>query len=955
MSPGTHAPPVPLARAEHGASSVADAEVTAQMRRRQFTALLEHSPQAMMILDAEGRVREWNPAAQHLLGWTRSEVLGGLVTGMIPGESLAEFERTWATYSQGGTEPPHHTVRLHRDGGHIPVRVHTAAIQEVDGRFAGAVSTLSQLTMDAGADVIDMAGALLSRKHAHPGDARPDGSAPEPLVGALECDDLTGLPGRRWLQRRLVDPLPDGLQRAVALLDVDAFALVNQGCGPDIADDVLRELADRLRRLAGPALLGHWQADEFVCIVESADPVATMDALMSRLWPAMADPFPAGEDEFRLTMSGGLASSTVVPVTGLFRSATAALDAAKAGGRERTLWFDAATHQHSPGGSLRLANDLHRGITNGELRLHFQPIVELVTNDVIGVEALVRWERPGVGLLAPGSFIDVAERTGQIVTLGAWVTHQACLAAVELSQRTASAPSVSINVSARQLSDPGLVQMLSEALSRTGCPPANIIVEVTETALLHDMSAATSVLEAIKELGVGLDLDDFGTGYSSLMYLKYFPVDRIKIDQSFVSGLGTDAADTAIVASTIALAHSVGLSAVAEGVESAEQLALLRQLGCDYSQGYLLGRPLPLDQLHAWLAEHVPSRLVPRQPSTARSRALPALDRDQLADQRDQAGDQRDDVGAQRDHVGDQRDQAGDQRDQAGDQRDHVGDERDLAADRRDLAADQRDLAADRRDLAADQRSTGAQGSAHRVDSAAGKKALNVSQTARIEAASDRSLASQDRGLRAGRRLQAERDRNRAMAHRGAGADERTTAGLDRNRALVDRAASAEERKFASVDALTGGYLRDAGLLALQRAMSRAQRTGQLLVVACIVVDDLQSINDSRGHAGGDAVLVGVANALSATLRSTDLIIRSGPSTFVCALPRLRAITVRKRLAVIQLALAGPPRLGAVSVGIAQFQMGDSIEQLLARAESALTSNLREVPSGAVVVSARHS
>ena len=190
----------------------------------------------------------------------------------------------------------------------------------------------------------------------------------------------------------------------------------------------------------------------------------------------------------------------------------------------------------------------------------------------------------------------------------------------------------------------------------TGCPASSITIEVTETALLHDMAAATDVLEAIEALGISLDLDDFGTGYSSLVYLKHFPVNRIKIDRSFVSGLGTDAADTAIVASTIALAHSIGLSAVAEGVETADQLTVLRQMGCDFAQGYLLSRPLPLDQLHAWLAEHVPSRLLPRGVTGGAATTSVTLDRESVADQRDQAADQRDDAGEQRDHASDERD-----------------------------------------------------------------------------------------------------------------------------------------------------------------------------------------------------------------------------------------------------------------------------------------------------------
>lgn len=876
----------------------ADADAAAQMRWRQFAALLEHSPQAIVILDAEGRIREWNPAAQNLLGWSRAEILGGLLHRLIPPDGAADFERIWTTLTKGGSEPPYQSVHLHRDGTRVPVRVNVAAIQEGDGQFAGVVSTLSHL------------GSTITQSGR-------DRQMPEQVISVLECDDLTVLPGRRWLQRRLAESVPEGMGRGVGVLDVDAFALVNQGYGPDAADDVLCELAERLQNLAGSAVLGRWQADEFVCIVDAHDPAAALDELVGRLAAATREAFQVGDEQVRLTMSGGLARTPVVPGAGLLRSATAALDAAKAGGRDRAVWFDPAAHQLSSVGGLRLSNDLHRGIADGELRLHFQPIVALATNDVVGVEALVRWERPGVGLLAPGSFIDVAERTGEIVALGAWVARHACLAAVELAQGAAAPRTVSINISARQLSDPGLVEMLSDALTGTGCPPSNIIVEVTETALLNDIGAATSVLEAIKALGVDLDLDDFGTGYSSLLYLKHFPVDRIKIDQSFVNGLGIDAADTAIVASTIALAHSVGLSAVAEGVETADQLALLRQMGCDFAQGYLLSRPLPLAELQTWLAQHVPSVLLPREAHGGGSGATVALDRDKIADRRDQ--------------VGDQRDQVGDRRDRAADRRDQVGDRRDQVADRRDQDADRRDQAADR--------------STTRQRPEANPDGLGFLTLAMQEAATDRSRARQDRGIGAGKRMEAAHDRNRALAHRGAGADKRLHAGRDRDRATVNRAASAKEREFASVDALTGGYLRDAGFAALQDEIEKAQRTGQSLVVGCVDVNDLPAINARLGHTGGDSVLVGVANALTATLRSTDVIIRSGPGRFVCAFPRLRAVTVAKRLAVIQLALAGPPTLGTVTVGVAQLQSGDSLEQLMERADAALGQGVRKSQS----------
>jgi diguanylate cyclase (GGDEF)-like protein len=416
------------------------------------------------------------------------------------------------------------------------------------------------------------------------------------------ADDVTGLPGRRALQRHLATPVPAGLDRAVAMLDVDAFALVNQTYGPDAGDDLLRQIGARLAATAGLAVVGRWQADEFLYVVDAADAAGVLSGIVAAALAAVRRPVVIGDQRLYATVSAGLVTAALARDGDLATKAMHAVHAAKAAGRDRAVWFDGAADMSAPGG-LRLANDLRRGMDGGELRLHFQPIVELARQRVVGVEALVRWERPGAGLLLPAAFIDIAERTGQIVALGAWVTDQACRTAVRLAQLGTGATSMSINLSARQLADAGVVDMLRNALRDSGCPPSSIVIEVTETALVGDLCTAIATLEAIKALGVTLALDDFGTGYSSLLYLKSFPVDRIKIDQSFVNGLGTDADDTAIVASTVSLGHSVGVDVVAEGVETAEQLTLLRQMGCDFAQGHLFSRALTLGQLQGWLRE----------------------------------------------------------------------------------------------------------------------------------------------------------------------------------------------------------------------------------------------------------------------------------------------------------------------------------------------------------------
>jgi diguanylate cyclase (GGDEF)-like protein/PAS domain S-box-containing protein len=637
-------------------------ELVAEMRRRQFATLLEHSPDATIIIDATGVVCEWNPAAEVMISRLRADVVGRPISDLVPDAHRAEFDAALAALAAGNAAQAS-LARWLRPDGSLTVDTHVASIRS-DGDFAGALAIIREGPVH---QVADAASAP---------DARTAGDPDTRLwahLGVLDRDELTGLSGRRHLQARLAEPSAPGLTRAVAVVDIDWFALVNQAYGPDAGDEVLRDLAERLVAAAGPGDVGRWQADSFVWIADTDEAAVALDGLVTRIAAALDEPFELGGERLHLTVSTGMVTGALAPEPDLLAAAMDALRAAKESGRDRALWYLPA-HRTSSTGAFRLANDLHRGIENDELRLHFQPIVDLATNAVVGVEALVRWERPGVGLLAPVSFIGMAERNGQIVPLGAWVARHACAAATRLNQRADGPGRVSINLSARQLSDPGLVDMLRQAIEDGGCGPSAIVVEVTETALAYDLDAAIATLEAVKALGVALDLDDFGTGYSSLLYLRHFPVDRIKIDRSFVAGLGSSFADTAIIASTIALAHSIGITALAEGVETPDQLAALRQMGCDFAQGFLISRPVPFDALTAWLDEYVPARV-----ERAGWMAGPGMVRDQVAYARDMRADSRDDVGDTRDAVANARDVVAAARDRTADEREKRADARDDA------------------------------------------------------------------------------------------------------------------------------------------------------------------------------------------------------------------------------------------------------------------------------------
>jgi EAL domain-containing protein (putative c-di-GMP-specific phosphodiesterase class I) len=340
--------------------------------------------------------------------------------------------------------------------------------------------------------------------------------------------------------------------------------------------------------------------DEFVIFATGLAGSADAAVLADRVLTALAPPISVAGLDVVVTASIGIALVMDVAVTAdhLLRRADVAMYRAKARGRNR--WeLDDPAHQDPAMDQLRLVADLRAGIARDELRVHYQPRVELATGRVVGVEALVRWQHPERGLLPPAAFVETAENSGLIRELGLWVLRAACRQGVAWHEAAPDAPplEIAVNLSARQLADPRLPALVESVLEETGLDPSTLVLEMTETALMADADAALGALRALRSLGLRLAIDDFGTGYSSLVYLKRFPVNELKIDRSFVEGLGSDPEDTAIVTSVIELAHAVGIQAVAEGVETEEQWRALLTLGCDLAQGYLFARPLPADEV----------------------------------------------------------------------------------------------------------------------------------------------------------------------------------------------------------------------------------------------------------------------------------------------------------------------------------------------------------------------
>jgi diguanylate cyclase (GGDEF)-like protein len=416
-------------------------------------------------------------------------------------------------------------------------------------------------------------------------------------------DSLTGLPNRSLVLDRLDQALAraqrTGGRVTVLFTDLDRFKVVNDSFGHSAGDGVLLCVSERLRAAVRPHdTVGRLAGDEFVVVCEDLTDREAVD-VAGRVASAVAEPILLGGRESVITASIGIAHAEPgTRAEDMLRDSDVAMYRAKELGRSRIELFDADMRRRMID-RLEMEQSLRRAIAAGELRLDYQPLVSFDGWKVIAAEALVRWNHPERGVVAPAEFIPLAEESGLILPLGRWVLGEACRQLAVW--RAAGRPDlrVTVNLSARQFADPDLIGAVAEALARAGLPPGALWLEITESVLMEEAEATAETLRALKRLGVHLAVDDFGTGYSSLGYLKRFPVDLLKIDRTFIDGLGTDPDDGAIVLAIVSLARALRLDVVAEGVESPGQLDALQRLGCDAVQGFLLGRPGPADGLPA--------------------------------------------------------------------------------------------------------------------------------------------------------------------------------------------------------------------------------------------------------------------------------------------------------------------------------------------------------------------
>jgi diguanylate cyclase (GGDEF)-like protein/PAS domain S-box-containing protein len=564
-----------------------------------LSAIVESTADAILTMSLNGTVLTWNRGAQDLYGYSAEDAIGMNVQILNP-DGPNSMLSSLTLMEAGETVRGFEAVRRRSDGHLVDVSLTGSPIYGEDGQVVGASSI--------GRDISD-------RKRLQ-----------EELARQAMHDALTGLPNRTLLSDRLAQALAGAARRNVAVavlfLDLDRFKTINDANGHLIGDDLLVKVAERLGTVTRPAdTVARFGGDEFVIVCDDTDTIQALE-VAQRLEATFRDPIEVGGKWQYISASIGIAVSPPLEADpdALLRYADTAMYDAKARGRARIRVFDASLGTESSD-RLDLTNDLREALKEDALEVHYQPVVELATGRLVGLEALARWHHPHRGWIPPSLFVLLAEENGLVATFDRWVLDRACAdgAMFVASGVLPLGALLSVNVSAHNIVDLDLVSTVRQSANRAGFPLNALELEVTETAVMTEVPTIRGVLDGIRQLGVGIALDDFGTGYSSLTYIRQLPVTTIKIDRSFTQHVTARDEDRAIAASVIDLARAVGLRTIAEGVETAEQLAVLYELGCEAGQGYLWSMALPAHDLTALMSDDTHSFLSAGKRSRSRS------------------------------------------------------------------------------------------------------------------------------------------------------------------------------------------------------------------------------------------------------------------------------------------------------------------------------------------------
>jgi diguanylate cyclase (GGDEF)-like protein/PAS domain S-box-containing protein len=555
------------------AARAAQAEAQSEGQQR-FRALVQRATDMITVIDETGCLKYESPAVERILGWPAGHRLG------LPAERFLHPD------DRRAADAARRAVLAD------PARSQTIELRLLDslGTWRWVESTLTNLL-----DEPTVRGMVINHRVVEERKALED-----ELIHRAFHDSLTGLANRGLLRGRIVASMKTakagGCRASVLFIDIDDFKTVNDGLGHDAGDRLLVEMSDRLAGCVRPQdMVARLGGDEFAVLIEDTAPGGAVERMVSqRIIDALRDPFEVSGHQAHVSASIGI--STFDPgatdADSVLMQADIAMYRAKANGKNQYVFF---TEEMQQGVLHRLDVEswLRDALTGNQIRVYYQPIVSLSDRRVEGAEALVRWQHPTLGLLSPGDFLDVAEETGLIVPLGKLVLREACRQVRRWREAYDEHLMVSVNLSAAQLRDPGIVAAVRSALTETGVGPGALMIEVTEGALIGDVAGATSVLESLSALGITIAIDDFGTGYSSLSHLQQFPVDVIKVDKTFVDGLCGGHEEATLVRSVLAIGSEFGLQVVAEGIQSEEQDGELRRLGCDYGQGYFYATPVP--------------------------------------------------------------------------------------------------------------------------------------------------------------------------------------------------------------------------------------------------------------------------------------------------------------------------------------------------------------------------
>jgi diguanylate cyclase (GGDEF)-like protein/PAS domain S-box-containing protein len=561
-----------------------DERVAGELERQRLSDIFGLTPDLVATATVDGRVIYLNEAARATFGVAVDGDLGGVdLSSRLSPASLDRLGAEAMAALRTGTTWSGEIDVVRADGTTRSMLVHMLAHRDPQGEIEHVSGVLRDIS---------------ERK-----------AFERRLEHEATHDPLTGLPNRSLLLDRLSLALARstrlGTGVGVLFCDLDHFKIVNDSLGHSAGDRLLVSIAERLEGQLRPGdTVSRFGGDEFVILCEDLDDTDDAITVAKRVDHALGQTFRLDDQEIHVGVSIGIA----VAVAGqgepeaLIRNADAAMYRAKAKGRRRYQVFETDMWEQAVD-RFDLENALRRALGRGELELHYQPIVDLRTGAVHTVEALLRWHHPDRGRLAPSEFIGIAEETGIIVPMGGWVVAEACRQLRRWQQAVPGlAVGVAVNLSGRQLDQTDLVARVGDAVTASGVDPSLLQLEITESVVMDDVERSRQTLAELRALGVTLAVDDFGTGYSSLSQLKRFPVDRLKIDRSFVDGLGAEPEDTAIVTAIVHLAHSLGMLATAEGVETEQQRHALEALGCDSAQGFLLAEPAPADEVLSLLA-----------------------------------------------------------------------------------------------------------------------------------------------------------------------------------------------------------------------------------------------------------------------------------------------------------------------------------------------------------------